>query len=92
MKLMDPRITQAAPQLYRAPAPVSLAGCTIGLLSNGKLNADLLLERTAAELRRRHGGTVLPLQYKSNPSAPASTELLTGLAPECDYLLTATGD
>ena len=32
------------------------------------------------------------LQHKNNPSAPAPTETLTGLSPECDYLLTATGD
>jgi hypothetical protein len=92
MKLVDPTVFSPDTHNERAPALADLSGCTIGLLSNGKLNADLLLEETAAELVRRFGGRVLPMAYKKNPSAPAPGELLTGLSPECDYLLTAAGD
>ena len=92
MKLVDPTVTATAQQHERAPALPALSGLTIGLLSNGKLNADQLLEETAAVLVRRHGGRVLPLKHKRNPSAPAPGDLITGLSPECDYLLTAAGD
>jgi len=92
MKLVDPTVTSNHPDNHRAPAMPTLKGKTIGLLSNGKLNADLLLQETAACLSERHGGQVLPITYKPNPSGPAPGEKLISLAPECDYLLTATGD
>ena len=92
MKLVDPTVISSLPDNHRAPAVQSLKGKTIGLLSNGKLNADLLLQETAACLSERHGGRVLPIIYKPNPSGPAPGEKLTNLATECDYLLTATGD
>ena len=92
MKLVDPTVSSNQPDYHRAAALPGLKDKTIGILSNRKLNADLLLEETAAVLVQRHGGKVLDMRYKLNPSAPAPTETLTGLSPECDYLLTATGD
>ncbi len=92
MQLIDPSVPAAHLENRRAPAIANLEGCTIGLLSNGKQNADTLLEATAAMLQQRFGGTVLKMQYKRNASAPAPGELLTNLSQECDYLLTAAGD
>ncbi|MAV24838.1 MAG: hypothetical protein CMQ05_01800 [Gammaproteobacteria bacterium] len=92
MKLYDPTVPAADYDHHRAPPLVSLEGATIGLLSNRKLNADVLLTETARVLQERFGGTVLELQQKNNASAPAPTETLTGLSPECDYLITASGD
>ena len=92
MKLVDPTVTSSQPDNSRAPALSTLQGKTIGLLSNRKLNADLLLQETAACLSRRYGGRILSMAHKTNPSAPAPAETLTNLSPECDYLLTATGD
>ncbi|HIG43159.1 MAG: hypothetical protein ABGY96_15875 [bacterium] len=92
MKLVDPTVTSSQVNNRRAPALTTLQGKTIGLLSNRKLNADLLLQETAACLIRRHGGRALSMAHKANPSAPAPADKLTDLSPECDYLLTATGD
>ena len=92
MKLVDPTVTNGHSNCERAPALSDLKNKTIGVLSNRKLNADLLLEETAACLVRRHGGKILRMRHKSNPSAPAPSETLIGLSPECDYMLTATGD
>ena len=92
MKLIDPTVPGIQQANQRAPALTSLEGLTIGLLSNAKLNADALLEETAANLQRRFGGQVLPLKYKRNASAPAPEEILANLSPECDYLITASGD
>ena len=92
MKLVNPTVAAKEGLAKRAPALVSLEGRTIGLLSNGKLNADRLLTQTADLLQARFGGKVLPVASKGNASAPAPAELLTNLTPECDYLLTAAGD
>ena len=92
MKLLDPTVPSSHPELHRAPPLASLEGLTIGLLSNAKLNADSLLNETAKVLNARFGGKILPIRYKHNPSAPAPAETLTGLSPECDYLITAAGD
>lgn len=92
MKLYDPTVPAAEYDHHRAPPLGSLEGATIGLLSNRKLNADVLLTETANILQRKYGGKVLDLRHKDNASAPAPTETLTGLSPECDYLITAAGD
>lgn len=92
MKLVDPTVAAPARQSRRAPALASLEGLTIGLLSNGKLNADALLEETAAMLRTRFGGRVLPMVAKGSAGAPAPADTLKSLSVECDYLITASGD
>ena len=92
MQLINPTVTTSHASLSRAPALTTLENCTIGILSNGKLNADSLLVATARRLQERFGGKILDLAHKSNPSAPAPGDTLTNLSPECDYLLTATGD
>lgn len=92
MKLIDP--TGKVPEQTHTCAPrlAMLDGKVIGLLSNGKANADLLLTETAERFRRAHGCEVLEIVYKPNPSAPAPSEIIDGLAERCDFLLTANGD
>ena len=92
MKLVDPTVAAPVGQSRRAPALASLDGLTIGLLSNTKLNADVLLKETAAILQRRFGGNILPMAAKGNAGAPAPADTLKKLSAECDYLITASGD
>lgn len=92
MQLMDPTVMAAEQANTRAPELASFDGKTVGLLSNGKLNADLLLLETAAIFKARHGCEVLALAYKRNPSAPAPKGSIDDLAVRCDFLITATGD
>ncbi len=92
MIIVDPTVTSTEQNNARAPAINALNGKTIGLLSNRKLNSDLLLKETARCLVERHGGKVLPMSHKLNPSAPAPSDTLTDLSHQCDYLLTAIGD
>ncbi len=92
MKLVDPTVAAPVRESRRAPALDSLDGLTIGLLSNGKLNADVLLEETAAILQTRFGGNVLPMAAKATAGAPAPADTLKKLSLECDYLITASGD
>jgi hypothetical protein len=92
MELLDPTAPGQDQLRQRAPALTTLDGLTIGLLSNGKANADQLIRATAHRLTRRFAGQYLDVKYKRHPSEPAPTELLTNLAHECDYLITAAGD
>ena len=92
MKLVDPTVPVAIPESRRAPALTSLDGLTIGLLTNGKLKADMLLRQTAAVLQARFGGSVLPMVAKGSAGAPAPADTLNNLSLECDYLITASGD
>jgi len=92
MRLVDP--TGTVPELNhtRATKPEGLEGKVVGLLSNGKLNADLLLTETAKLFAKRHGCQIGKIVYKANPSAPAPEETLKRVAAESDFMLTATGD
>ena len=92
MRLVDPTTTKTDQNKTRAPKLTDLSGLTIGLLSNGKANADHLIRMTAEKLIARHGGSYTKVIYKPHASEISPTELLTNLAPECDYLITAAGD
>ena len=92
MELIDPTVAAPVRESRRAPALASLDGLTIGLLTNGKLNADALLEETAVMLQTRFGGKVLPMVAKGSAGAPAPADTLKKLSVECDYLITASGD
>ncbi|NKB98144.1 MAG: hypothetical protein GKR90_06570 [Pseudomonadales bacterium] len=92
MELFDPTAPGQEQVRTRAPALANLDDLTIGLLSNGKAKADVLIRATAQRLINRFGGKYLDVKFKKHASEPASTELLTNLSHECDYLITAAGD
>lgn len=92
MELMDPTVPGQQVARKRAPAFADLGGLTIGLLSNGKVNADHLIQATANRLIAKYRGSTLKIVYKHHASEPASTELLTNLSHEADYIITAAGD
>ena len=54
MKLVNPVVAPTAVGAQLAPRLTSLDHTTIGLWSNGKLNATELLDACEAELRSRH--------------------------------------
>ena len=92
MKLIDPTVKRTAHDRTVAPRLDSLDGKTIGLLTNSKVNADVLLRETAALFRARNHCQVLDLASKQNASAPAPGGTIKALAQECDFLITAMGD
>ena len=92
MELYDPTVTRIERNNARAPAIASLEGKTIGLLSNGKLNADSWLTATAKLFEEQYGCNTLPIFYKSNASAPAPSSTLDEMAASVDFMLTANGD
>ena len=82
----DDQATQAT--VSRLP---SLAGRTVGLLDNGKLNVDILLDHVETLLRKQHGvGNVIRL-HKPDASRPAPEDVAQGFVA-CDAVISAVGD
>ena len=90
MQLYSPMSTTPKRKAFRAPPLVSLEGLRIGLLENGKLNADEMLREVAALFVERHGCSTVA--SKRNASAPAPSATLTQVAQEVDFLITGLGD
>ena len=92
MQLYSPMSTQPKRKALRAPVLAKLDGLRIGILENGKLNAEEMLNEFAALFVQRHGCTVKTLASKSNASAPAPANTLVRVAQEVDFLITGLGD
>ena len=92
LELLDP--TGQTPQTSYAAAarPPALDGLRIGLLSNGKVNADRLLRLTAERFAERHGCRIAREIAKPNASRVADPQLLRDLSHNVDFLITAVGD
>ena len=74
-----------------APRLADLSRLKVGLLSNGKANADALLYETAAHFESDLGCSVTKLLDKRNAGRPAPPDFLAELAAESDFLITAVG-
>lgn len=92
MQLYSPLSTTPKRKALRAPALAGLAETRIGILENGKLNAEEMLNEVAHLFTERHGCTVRLLRSKSNASAPAPSNTLVDLAQDVDFLITGLGD
>ena len=79
-----------------ARRPASLDGAVIGLFTNGKQNADTLLELVAEELRKRYALKEPIRRDKakagSGPAARAPESLLDELSAGAVAVLAASGD
>ena len=69
-----------------------LHGARLGILDNGKANADVLLGVLADELRARFGVRLVVARRKLYPTYAAPKELLSELARETDCVVTAIAD
>ena len=92
MQLYAPTPTTATRKRTRAPALAKLDGARIGILENGKLNAEEMLNEVAQLFVQRNGCTIRTLASKKNASAPAAASTLVAVAQEVDFLLTGLGD
>jgi hypothetical protein len=92
MQLYAPTSTAPKRKAFRAPALATIDGMRIGVLENGKLNAEEMLNEFADLFVQRHGCTVRTLAHKSNASAPAPSATLVKVAQEVDFLITGLGD
>jgi hypothetical protein len=89
--VLDPTLEPTARTARTAPRLPSLAGATVALLDNGKINADRFLDHVEDILRTGHGVRAVVRRRKPNASAPAPDDVLRELAG-CDALVSAVGD
>ena len=92
MQLYAPTSTTPKRKAFRAPVLTSLEGTRIGILENGKLNAEEMLREFADLFVQRHGCTIRTIASKSNASAPAPAKTLVKVAQDVDFLVTGLGD
>ncbi len=92
MQLYAPTSTTPKRQAFRAPVLASIDGLRLGILENGKLNAEEMLNEVAQLFVERNGCTIRTLASKKNASAPAAASTLVAVAQEVDFLLTGLGD
>lgn len=92
IKILDPTVEPDRAEATMAPRVPSLDGKVLGLLANGKVNADHLLDlvREGLEARYRLRGVVV--RVKPSASRVAEPETLGELARDCDAVVTAIGD
>ncbi len=92
IKILDPTIAADHTESAMAKRVGDLDGKVLGLLSNGKVNGDHLLdlirERLAAGYRVKNVVTMT----KSSASRVADDAMLDALARDCDVVVTAIGD
>ena len=85
MQLYAPTSTAPKRKAFRAPVLASLDGLRIGVLENGKLNAEEMLNEVAQLFVQRHGCSLRPIYSKSNASAPAPANTLVKAAQDVDF-------
>lgn len=91
-KLLDPTVKPLQGSASLAPRPLDLNGKVLGLLANGKRNADRLLDAVAALLQERYQVKGVVRVNKGDPSRPAPEPIMDDLLKQCDVVITGIGD
>ncbi len=92
LTVLDPTVAPMPAHASMAPRPDSLNGKTLGLLANGKRNADHLLDHVAALMAEHYQLKDIVARDKGNASRPCPDDLLQEMLARCDVVVTATGD
>jgi hypothetical protein len=91
LQVLDPTNETAPPLGRPAPRVVSLAGKTVGIISNGKEGTKGFFAHLDRMLRDELGVTDVILRQKSNFSAPADTHIIDEIA-RWHAVVTGIGD
>ncbi len=92
MRLLDPGGQRHSVERCLAPRVTGFEELKMGLLTNGKHNADVLLRETAALFAARQGCGEGLFHDKRNAGVPCDPAHLRALADASDFLITAVGD
>lgn len=92
IKILDPTVEAEPIESSIAKRLPDLDGKVLGLLSNGKVNADRLLALVRDELATRYRVRDVVVRAKPSASRVAPDEVMTELASTCDAVITAIGD
>lgn len=91
MRVLHPGFEEADDRPAAVVPLASLAGRTVGLLDNGKLNVGPLLDHVETLLRAGHGVTDVRRFGKPDASRPAPADVLREMQA-CDAVISAVGD
>ncbi len=91
LRVLDPTFDGGQATQAAVSRLSSLAGRTVGLLDNGKLNVDILLDHVETLLRSQHGVSTVIRLHKPDASRPAPEDVAQGFAA-CDAVISAVGD
>lgn len=91
-KLLDPTVEALPDNTLLAPRPDDLNGKVVGLLANGKRNADELLDAVLSLIQDTYEIKEVIRLNKRDQSRPAPQHIMDELLEKCDFVITATGD
>ena len=91
LQVLDPTNETAPPLGQLARRPVSLAGKTIGVISNGKEGTKGFFAHLDRMLREEHGVAKVVSRTKSNYSAPADAHIVAEIR-NWDAVISGIGD
>ena len=93
LKILDPMVAaDEATDVAVAKRIGGLDGKVLGLLHNGKVNGDRLLDLVREQLAARYRLRDVVVVHKPSASRVAEPDVLDRLARECDAVVTAIGD
>jgi hypothetical protein len=93
LKILDPMVAaDEATDVSVAKRVGGLDGKVLGLLHNGKVNADRLLNLVREQLAARYQLRDVVMVSKPSASRVADPAVLDRLARECDVVVTSVGD
>jgi hypothetical protein len=92
LRILDPTVEPDRTESAQAPRLSALDGKVLGLLANGKVNADRLLDLVREGLEARYRLRDVVTVAKPSASRVAEPEMLEELARRCDAVVTAIGD
>jgi hypothetical protein len=91
IRVLNPTFEAAAAAANTAGKLSTLAGCTVGLLDNSKVNVSKILDYTEEILKTQHGVKAVVRVRKPDASRPAAPEVFAAVT-ECDAFISAVGD
>jgi hypothetical protein len=91
LRVLDPTNEAAPPLGEPAPRPATLAGKTVGFISNGKEGTKGFFAHLERMLRDDYGVGAVVTRVKSNFSAPADAHIAAEI-PNWDAVVTGIGD
>jgi hypothetical protein len=91
LRVLDPTASATHGETHGTPRLATLAGCTVGLLDNGKIRARELLDHVEEMLRAQYGVAHVVRLRKPDASRPAPAEVVADMR-QCDAIISAVGD
>lgn len=92
LQVLDPTAAPIPEHAIVAKRPDTLDGLVVGLLANGKLNSEEMLEMVQEILADRYDFKSIVARNKGNASRPCPDGILAELVEKCDVVITASGD